>query len=191
MIPEGRARELDALHRAPHPLLIELEQIGGADGIPILERVMGRLLSTIVTAMQANRILEVGTRYGYWTLWMALAQPPAGRIWTIDRDAARTDIARAYFRRAGEDDRVEVFNTPALELLENFPHRNLDVVFVAANKDEYLAYLEIVIPMLKLSGLAIFNDSLTTHGFLHRFLNHPALDATVLPFGVGIGARRQ
>jgi predicted O-methyltransferase YrrM len=191
VISEERARELDTLHRAPHPLLIELEQIHGVDGIPIVERVTGRLLSTIVTAMQANRILEVGTRYGYWTLWMALAQPPAGRIWTIDPDARRTDVARAYFRRAGEDDSIEVFNTPALELLENSPHRNLDVVFVAANNDEYLAYLEIVIPMLKLSGLAIFTDCLTTHDFLQRFLNHPALDATVLPFGLGIGARRQ
>jgi predicted O-methyltransferase YrrM len=191
VISEERARELDALHRAPHPLLAELEEIDSADGIPVVERVTGRLLSTIVTAMQANRILEVGTRYGYWTLWMALAQPPAGRIWTIDPDVQRADVARDYFRRAGEDDYIEVFNTPALELLENFPHRNLDVVFVAANKGEYPEYLEIVVPMLKLSGLAIFNDCLSAHGFVHRFLNHPALDATVLPFGVGIGARRQ
>jgi predicted O-methyltransferase YrrM len=191
VISEELARELDALHRPPHPLLIELEQLDGEDGIPIVERVTGRFLSTIVTAMQANRVLEVGTRYGYWTLWMALAQPPAGRIWTIDRDPKRTDVARAYFRQAGEDDYIEVFNTPALELLENFPHRNLDVVFVAANPDEYLAYLDLVIPMLKLSGIAIFNDCLTARGFVHRFLNHPALDATILPFGVGIGARRQ
>ena len=51
--------------------------------------------------MQANRILEVGTGYGYSTLWMALAQPSVGRIWTIDPDAQRTEVARAYFHRAG------------------------------------------------------------------------------------------
>ena len=131
------------------------------DGVPIVSRVTGRLLSTIVTAMQANRILEVGTGYGYSTLWMALAQPPR-RANLDDRSrcvAAPTSRART-FRRAGEDDYIEVFNTPALELLENFPHRNLDVVFVAANESEYLAYLDLVFPMLKLSGLAIFNDCL-------------------------------
>ena len=109
--------------------------------------------------MQANRILEVGTAYGYATLWMALAQPSVGRIWTIDSEAARTDVARSYFRRAAEDDYIEVFNTPALELLENFPHRNLDIVFVAANPREYDKYLDATLPMLKLSGLAIFNDA--------------------------------
>lgn len=151
----------------------------------------GRFLSTVVTAMQATRILEVGTAYGYWTLWMALAQPSVGKIWTVEPDVRRTDVARAYFRRSGEDESIEVFNTPALELLENFPHRNLDVAFVAADKEQYVAYLELVIPMLKLSGLAIFNDCLTMPEFAQRFLTHPALDATILPFGIGIGARRQ
>ncbi len=65
---------------------------------------------------------------------MALAQPRMGRIWTIEADTHRTDVARSYFERAGEDDYIEVFNTPALELLENFPHRNLDIAFVAANE---------------------------------------------------------
>ncbi len=191
VISEERLRELDAVHPPPHPLLIELETRSVHAGVPLVSRITGRFLATIVTAMQANRILEVGTGYGYSTLWMALAQPSAGRIWTIDPDASRTDVARFYFSQAAEDDNIEVFNTPALELLENFPHRNLDVVFVAANKREYPDYLELVIPMLKLSGVVIFDDSLAMPEFAHRFLNHPALDATVLPLGIGIGARRQ
>lgn len=190
MVTDELLHDLDAAHPPLHPLLIELER-HSERAAPTLSRVTGRFLSTIVTAMQATRILEVGTGYGYWTLWMALAQPSVGRIWTVDPDAQRTEVARSYFHRAGEDDSIEVFNTPALELLENFPHRNLDVAFVAADKDRYVAYLELVIPMLKLSGLAIFNDCLATPEFAQRFLTHPALDATILPFGIGIGARRQ
>ena len=173
----------------PHPLLAELEERAGSAAT--ISRETGRFLATIVTAMQANRILEVGTGYGYATLWMALAQPSVGRIWTIEPDAARTDVARSYFRRAAEDDFIEVFNTPALELIENFPHRNLDIAFVAADPGEYDRYLELVIPMLKLSGLAIFNDA--DAQFAERFLTHPSLVATILPLGLGlaIGARRQ
>jgi len=177
-----------------NPLLLELEQQGRKDGVPVISRESGRLLSTLVTAMQASRILEVGTAYGYATLWMALAQPRMGRIWTIDSDAARTDVARAYFRRADEDDYIEVFNTPALELLENFPHRNLDIAFVAANEGEYRAYLELLIPMLKLSGLVIFEHALRAPPeFSEAFLHRPDLDATVLGLGDGIaiGARRK
>lgn len=191
MVFDERAQELDAMHRPPHPVLVESEQRSARDDVPIVPRATGRLLSTLVTAMQANRILEVGTGYGYATLWMALAQPSVGRIWTIDPSAARTDVARAFFREAAEADYIEVFNTPALELLENFPHRNLDIVFIAANDRQYDAYLDLIIPTLKLSGLAIFNDCLANREFARRFLTHPALDATILSFGIGIGARRQ
>jgi predicted O-methyltransferase YrrM len=191
VLSEELLRGLDAVHPPPHPLLVELERRSREDGVPIVSRVTGRFLSTIVTAMQGSRILEVGTGYGYSTLWMALAQPSMGRIWTIDSSVARTDVARDYFRRAAEDDYIEAFNTPAVELLENFPHRNLDVAFFAASESEYVKYLDLVLPMLKLSGLAIFNDCLLMRGFVERFLRQPDLDATVLPFGIGFGARRR
>jgi hypothetical protein len=95
--------------------------LGHADDIPIVARETGRLLSTLVHAMQANRILEIGTAYGYSTLWMALAMPPAGKIWTIDPDAERTAIALEFLRRAEKADSVNVMNQPALEILPTFP----------------------------------------------------------------------
>ncbi len=177
----------------PNPILLELEQRAHKDGVPTVTRETARFLSVIVTAMQASRILEVGTSYGYSTLSMTLAQPRMGRIWTIERDVAYADVAREYFRRAGEDDYIELFNTPAPELLENFPHRNLDIVFIATAPREYDRYLGLVIPMLKLSGLAIFYGCASAEDFVRALLTHPALDATILPLGdgTGIGARRQ
>jgi predicted O-methyltransferase YrrM len=201
-------RYLEEIHPHPHPLLLELERRGREDGVPIVSRETGRLLSSVVAAMQATRILEIGTAYGYSTLWMAFAQPRIGRIWTIDPDRGRTQVALTYFRRAQEDDFIEVFNTPALELLENFPHRNLDLVFIDGDKSEYRRYLSLVIPMLKLSGLVIVDDCLlggrvageqtgaaddvrTMREFNEYFLARPDLDATILPLGdgTGIGAR--
>jgi caffeoyl-CoA O-methyltransferase len=209
---EQLLRYLETTHPQPHPLLLELEQHGRKDGVAIVSRETGRLLSTLVAAMQASRILEVGTGYGYSTLWMAFAQPRMGKIWTVEPDTARTDVALSYFKRAGEDDYIEIFNTPALELLENFPHRNLDIVFIDANLAEYRAYLDLVIPMLKLSGLVIVDDCLlggrvvssapgdesdpavrTIRAFDEYFLGHPDLDSTILPLGngTGIGARKR
>ena len=163
--------------------------------MPIPSRETGRLLSTLVHAMQAGRILEIGTAYGYATLWMAFAQPQLGRIWTIEPDASRSEVALSYFKRAGEDDYIEICNTPALELLENFPHRNLDIVFIGAGNFDYRAYLDFVVPMLKLSGLAIVDGCLLDEmrDFNRYFLTHPELDATILPLGggTGIGARRR
>ena len=196
---------LTRLHRNPSPLLLELEQSGYAERVPIVARATGRFLSTIVHAMQANRILEIGTSYGYATLWMALAMPLAGRLWTIDPDMERTTVARGYLERAGRGDAVEIINQPALEVLPTFPIRNFDVVFIDADRAEYARYLELAIPMLKRSGLVLVDDLLrggraamdpaadddadtrAIREFNRAFLAHPALDATIVPMGDGLG----
>lgn len=200
---------LTRLHREPAPLLLELEQQGTYDGIPIVDRAAGRMLSTLVHAMQANRIVEIGTAYGYSTLWMALALPPAGHIWTIDPDMERTQVAQSYLERAGRAHQVDILNQPALEVLPTLPQRNVDIVFIDAIKTEYAEYLELCIPMLKPSGLVIVDNLLWSgesaadpeHGdseetraireFNRIFLQHPQLDATIVPIGdgLGIGAR--
>jgi len=203
-------RYLESTHPAPDPLLLELEQHGRKDGVPIVSRETGRFLSVLVSMMQANRILEIGTAYGYSTLWMALAQPPLGKIWTIDPDHHRTDVAMSYFRRAGEDDYILAFNQDASELLPTFPQRNLDIVFIDADRENYKTYLDLTIPMLKLSGIVVVDDCLlngriadsaeqndkdvqTMEDFNRYFLDHPGLDATILPLGdgTGIGVRVQ
>lgn len=186
---------LEAAHPDPHPLLLELEQYGRKEEVPAVPRLVGRLLSTLVTAMQANRILEIGTAYGYATLWMALAQPEIGKIWTFDPDIERTEIALTYFKRAGEDDNIEIVNQPALEVLPVFPQRNMDIVFIDAPRQDYSEYLEHCLPLLKLSGLIIFNNlmSRSAGDFNREFLHHPDLDATIVPLGsgLGIGARKR
>lgn len=192
---EHPARDLETLQRPPHPLLLEIEQRARTDGVAIPSRDTGRLLSTLVACMQAGRILEIGTGYGYATLWMAFAQPRMGKIWTVDPRRERTDVALGYFKHAGEDDYIEIFNTPVVELLENFPHRNLDVVFAYAGAMRR-AYVDLVLPMLKLSGLIVLGDCLADDGAAEAarcVLTHAGLDATVLPVGGGlaIGARTQ
>ncbi|MDP9017093.1 MAG: O-methyltransferase [Candidatus Eremiobacteraeota bacterium] len=202
---------LESVHAPPPPLLLELEQHGHREEIPIIARSTGRLLSTLVHCMQANRILEIGTAFGYSTLWMALALPPAGKIWTVDPDSERTQVACDYFERAGVRDRIDVMNQSALEVLPLFPQRNLDIIFIDATKTEYERYLELCIPLLKLSGLIIVDNVLwggrvsqkphkedddivkAMRTFNRAFLHHPDLDATILPVGdgTGIGARVQ
>ena len=107
---------IDELHGRQAAALAELEEHGLRDGIPIVDRATGRALA--VLAAGRHRILEIGTAYGYSTLWMAMAMAPEGRLVTIDPDRARTDIARGYWRRAGvPDERITVVNRPALEAL--------------------------------------------------------------------------
>jgi predicted O-methyltransferase YrrM len=140
---------------------------------------------------------------------MALALPPAGHIWTIDPDVERTEVARGYLTRAGVEGKVDIINQPALDVLEMWAQRNIDIIFIDAEKAEYPAYLDLAIPMLKRSGLVILDNLLwggqagdepsanddddlrAVRDFNRIFLAHPQLDATIIPIGdgIGIGAR--
>jgi O-methyltransferase len=208
MSDELAARDLAYLRRChgePDAIMLELEAAGARDDVPIIAREVGRFLSVMVSAMLAGNILEVGTAYGCSTLWMARAQPETGRIWTIDPDARRTTIARGFFERAGVADRIEIINQAALQVLGRLPRGIFDIILLDALKEEYSDYLELAIPLAKRSGLIVVDNLLWYHrvaapaaasdeastkalrAFNERFLSHPALNATILPLGDGVG----
>ena len=98
----------------PPAAVLAIEAAAEPLGVPIVDRHSGRVLS--VLAGDRRRIVEVGTAYGYSTLWMALGQPADGTIVTIDPDRERTDLARGWWREAGiADDRITVVTAKALE----------------------------------------------------------------------------
>ena len=124
------------------PALAAIEAAAEGPGIPIVDRDAGRVLR--VLAGDRRRIVEVGTAYGYSTLWMALGQPADGTIVTIDPDRERTDLARGWWRQAGiADERITVVNAPALDAIGSDPALEgpFDMVFIDALKPEYEAYL--------------------------------------------------
>jgi predicted O-methyltransferase YrrM len=196
---------LHTIQGEPDALMRELEELGHRDGIPIVAREVGRFLSVLTSAMLASNILELGTAYGCSTLWMARAQPETGKITTFDPDEGRTKIAHGFFERAGVAERIEIINQPALSMLRRLPKNIYDIVLIDAIKEEYAAYLDLVIPSVKRSGLIVVDNLLWHHSaaakpaagdeastmairaFNEKFLHHPALNATILPLGDGVG----
>lgn len=145
-----------------HPALAAIEAAAEPERIPILNRESGRVLA--VLAAGRRRICEIGTAYGYSTLWMALAQGHGGSIVTIDPDRERTDIARGFWRQAGiAVGRITVVNDKALDA---FGHRDptlagpFDLAFIDAVKNEYRAYLEALVPRLIAGALVVADNVL-------------------------------
>ena len=196
---------LDRINGSLDPVMAELEQSGRAEKVPIVDRETGRLLSVVVAAKQAENILEIGTAYGYSTVWMARALRPGGKILTIDPDRDRTAIAQRYFKQAGVDGRIDIRNQPALEVLPSLPKEHFDVVFIDAVKEEYCDYLRLSVPLLKKSGMLLADNLLWGHRaalppsdadapaikairrFNEELLAHPQLLATIIPVGDGVG----
>ena len=147
-----------------HPVLELIEAAAGPDGIPILDREAGRVLSALVAGR--HRIVEVGTAYGYSTLCMALGQPPDGSIVTIDPDRSRTGRARGWWRQAGiPDARIVVVNRPALDAFaagaaEPALAGPFDLAFIDALKQEYEGYVAAIVPRLAPGALVIADNVL-------------------------------
>jgi len=155
----GRADRdwIESIAEPIHPALAAIEAAAEPERIPILDRESGRVLA--VLAAGRRRVCEIGTAYGYSTLWMALAQGHGGSIVTIDPDRERTDIARAFWRQAGVAvGRIAVVNAKALDA---FGHRDpalagpFDLAFIDAVKSEYRAYLEALVPRLIAGALVV------------------------------------
>ncbi len=205
--PDGTDHDyIEAIAAPVHPVLAAIEVAAEPDGVPILDRASGRVLG--ILAAGRRRIVEVGTAYGYSTLWMALAQPPFGRIVTIDPDDDRTAIARRFWREAGiRDERIEVVSRPALEAFadeEPALAGPFDLAFIDAIKGEYPAYVEAIVPRLVPGALVAADNVLWSgrasgtrpsrasdateaiRGFNAALLADPRFQATILPVGDGL-----
>ncbi len=151
-----------------HPVLCEIEDAAEQPRVPIVDRAVGRALAAL--AAHRPRIVEVGTAFGYSTLWMALAQPHRGTIVTIDPDIERTNRAKSWWRQAGiPDERITIVNRPALEAFADEEEVALqgpfDMAFIDAIKTEYRAYFDAIIPRLA-SGAVVAVDNVLWSGRL-------------------------
>ena len=201
-------RDLDYLERIHPPLdpvAEKLEKSGRGEGIPIVDRDSGRFLALLVTIARAKTILEIGTAFGYSTLWMARALAGDGKIVTIDPDERRTAVASGYFEEARVSAKIEIVNRPALDVLPGLAKGSFDLVFIDALKEEYPLYLAASLPLLRTGGLLVADNLLWGHRaslpaqaddpqttlairkFNEVLLRHPALQATIVPIGDGLG----
>ena len=201
------AREADWTEALARPLpaaLAAIEAAAEPDRVPIVDRDSGRVLSAL--AVGRRQIVEVGTAFGYSTLWLALGQPADGTIVTIDPDRTRTDLARGWWRQAGiADERITVVNAPALEAFAAADPAlagPFDLAFIDALKHEYQGYLDALLPRLRPGALIVADnvlwsgrvadpanrdaDTEALRAFDAAVLRDPRFEAAILPVGDGL-----
>jgi caffeoyl-CoA O-methyltransferase len=122
-------------------------------------RLEGQFLRVLVRSLRARRILELGTFTGYSSISMALALPAGGRVITCDVNKETTAIARRYAQEAGVADRIEYRLGPALETIAQLDGP-FDLVFIDADKPNYINYYEATLPMLAEGGLIVVDNTL-------------------------------
>lgn len=173
VLPEGPSCDavesflIDATMQ-PDASLDEVLAANAAAGLPTIDvtPLQGKLLSILVTAVSARRVLEIGTLGGYSTIWMARALPAGGTIVTLEANPKHAAVARANFERAGVADRVDLRLGPALETLPRLAAENprpFDFVFIDADKASNAEYLEWGIRLAR-PGAMIIVDNVVREG---------------------------
>ncbi len=119
----------------------------------------GRFLELLVAGSGAKRVLEIGTFTGYSALSMAAALPPDGRIDTLDIEPTHAEVAQRYFDRSPHGGKITLHLGPALQTLATL-EGTFDFVFIDADKLNYDAYYEAVLPRLSERGLIAIDNTL-------------------------------
>ncbi len=149
------------------------QRIGRLAGMMISEE-QGLLLRILVAAIGARRVVEVGTFTGYSAACMAAALPADGRLVCCDVSQEWTSIGVPYWRRGGLSDRIDLRIAPALDTLRELPSQPpIDFAFVDADKDNYVAYFEALLPKLRPNGLLAF-DNVMWHNWMMDAANQDA-----------------
>src|SRR5580704_7640697 len=119
----------------------------------------GRFLEMLVYALRPRWVLEIGTFSGYSSLSMAAGLPERGRITTCELSEVHAEMARSHIARSPYADRIEVVVGPALDTVATLSGP-FDFVFIDADKTNYLAYYEAVLPKLAPGGLIAADNTL-------------------------------
>ena len=150
---------------ADDPLLQEILQRTEAthpEAHMLSGHVQGQFLKQLSRMVSPNRILEIGTFVGYSALCLAEGLEAGGELHTIECREEDARTAQAYFDRSPRGHQVRLHLGEALAVMEALKE-NWDLVFIDADKVNYIAYYEALVPQLR-SGSWILADNLFFHG---------------------------
>jgi caffeoyl-CoA O-methyltransferase len=179
IVPEEIEGYAEAHTTPPDELLAELAEETKAtlDAPQMLTgTIEGRLLEQLVHALQAKRVLELGTFSGYSSLSMAAGLPEGGHIDTCEVSERHAEVARRYHARSPYGDRITIHMGPALETIERLGGE-WDFVFIDADKENYANYYEALLPRLAPAGLMAIDNTLWSGRVLDDADDSPATRA--------------
>ncbi|MCD8540617.1 MAG: O-methyltransferase [Leadbetterella sp.] len=142
---------LAAINRDTHAHLLKPRMLSG--------HFQGRLLSLISKLVRPRNILEIGTFTGYSALCLAEGLQEGGKLYTLEANEELEDRIRRNIEMAGKSDSIELIIGPALDIISTLAI-NFDLVFIDADKLNYLNYYKLVVDKLNIGGVILSDNVL-------------------------------
>ena len=148
---DGQDEVLHELERETHLKVIGARMLSG--------HLQGQVLTLLSKMIQPHRILEIGTFTGYSAICLAKGLKKEGLLFTIEINDELEEIAKKYFAKAGFHQQIIQKTGPALEIIQSL-NETFDLVFIDADKKEYLDYYHAVFEKVKPGGIIIADNTL-------------------------------
>ena len=151
---EHTANESDLLKKINRETHLEVLQPRMLSG-----HFQGRVLSMFSKMIRPERILEIGTYTGYSAICLAEGLTPNGKLVTIDINEELASRVRGYFAESPYSHQIDYLIGDAMELIPAL-NEKWDIVFIDADKHNYINYYHLVFPMVKVGGYIIADNVL-------------------------------
>ena len=144
-------------------ILLEMKEYASLNDVPIMQDEGIAFLITILKIKKPKKILEIGSAIGYSSSFMALNSDST--IDTVERDLKMIEECKKNHLRLGLNERINLIECDALEVLDIIKDRKYDLIFIDAAKAQYIKFFEMFSPLLSEGGV-IISDNLYFHDLL-------------------------
>ena len=160
---------------------------------------IGTFYNIMLKSIHAKNILEIGMSVGYSGLWFAdaiMSNTQDGQIITIDREQFKIDTATRNFEEAGVSSLIKIREGEARKILheikEEFGENYFDFIFIDADKESYIEYFDLCLPLVRKGGIIGADNILFPERFnkmmadyLSHVRNNPNVQSVTVPIDNG------
>ena len=148
----------------------------------------GRFLRVLAESINAQHVVEIGTSHGFSALWFCLAlRTTGGKLTTFEIDPARAELAKANFEKAGVSGLVTLVLGDAHAEVTKL-EGTIDLLFLDADKQGYIDYLNKLLPLLRPGGLLVAHNitpGMADPQFVSAITNNPELESLLVNLQAG------
>ncbi len=177
-----------------------MEEFAKEEGIPIVGRQVGRFLYQLAITINAKRIFELGSAFGYSAYWFAKAAGSEGRVYFTDLSKNNAALAMDFIKSVGFEDRININLGDGYLILDEISGE-FDIIFNDIEKEDYPKVIDKAYEKLRTGGLFITDNvlwhgrvisddnSLATEGvkeFTKLLMEHSGFYTTIVPMRDGL-----
>lgn len=156
-LPEPVKRFVRLNGPEPHPVQVEMADYARDNGFPIIGQEVGGLLTLFTGMVAAERVLELGSGFGYSASWFARGLPDDGRLVLTEYDADELEMAREFFDRLGFAHLATFEVGDALEIVDRYDGP-FDIVLMDQEKHQYVAGFEAIRDKVPVGGIVVTDN---------------------------------